>query len=98
MREMAGNAVAPAASRRNFRRGGCMLVSRDGCRAWLPAARDHPGRQREAVFRDLAGAREPDPARMLVADAMLDRLPQWPQPERLADDEAVQGEREDERL
>src|SRR6266550_1278732 len=55
-------------------------------------------RQREAVFRDVAGARVPDPILVLVLDAMLDGLPHRPQPERLPHDEAVQRQREHERL
>src|SRR6266446_3677195 len=55
-------------------------------------------RQREAVFRDVSGARVPDPILVLVLDAMLDGLPHRPKPERLAHDEAVQGQRIDERL
>src|SRR5215470_15688203 len=55
-------------------------------------------RQREAVLRDVSGARVPDPILVLVLDAMLDGLPHRPKPERLADDEAVQGQRVDERL
>ena len=52
----------------------------------------------EAVFGDVAGAREPHAVLALVLDAMPDGLAQRPQPERLADDEAVQREREHERL
>src|SRR6516164_1527532 len=55
-------------------------------------------RQREAVLRDVTGARVPDPILVLVLDAMLDGLPHRPKPKRLADDEAVQGQRIDERL
>src|SRR6201993_2689532 len=55
-------------------------------------------RQREAVFRDVSGTRVPDPILVLVLDAMLDGLPHRPKPERLAHDEAVQGQRIDERL
>src|SRR5258707_12433127 len=54
-------------------------------------------RQREAVFRDVSGARVPDSILVLVLDAMLDGLPHRPKPERLAHDEAVQGQRIDER-
>src|SRR5215813_4827572 len=55
-------------------------------------------RQREAVLRDVSGAGVPDPILVLVLDAMLDGLPHRPKPERLAHDEAVQGQRIDERL
>src|SRR5829696_1677305 len=54
------------------------------CLGLFCAARDGSGRKRDAVFRDLARPREPDPALLLVLGAMLDRLPQRPQPERLA--------------
>src|SRR6266508_5559644 len=55
-------------------------------------------RQREAVLRDVAGARVPDPILVLVLDAMLDGLPHRTKAERLPHDEAVQGQRIDERL
>src|SRR5258708_16175204 len=55
-------------------------------------------RQREAVFRDVSGARVPDSILVLVLGAMLDGLPHRPKPERLAHDEAVQGQRIDQRL
>src|ERR1700730_12897079 len=55
-------------------------------------------RQREAVFRDVSGARVPDPILVLVLDAMLDGLPYRPKAEWLAHDEAVQGQRVDQRL
>src|SRR3989442_1010967 len=55
-------------------------------------------RQRDAVFRDVAGARVPDPILVLVLDAMLDGLPHRPKPERLADDETMQGQCIDERM
>src|SRR5262249_28570822 len=55
-------------------------------------------RQREAVLRDVSGARVPDPILVLVFDAMLDGLPHRPKPERLAHDEAVQGQCIDQRL
>src|SRR6516165_4866834 len=55
-------------------------------------------RQREAVFRDVSGARVPDPILVFVLDAMLDGLPHRPKAERLAHDEPVQGQRVDERL
>src|SRR5499433_4573834 len=55
-------------------------------------------RQREAVLRDVAGARVPDSILVLVLDAMLDSLPHRPKPKRLPHDEAVQGQRIDERL
>src|SRR5215470_14434581 len=55
-------------------------------------------RQREAVLCDVAGARVPDPVVVRVLDAMLDGLPHRPKAERLAHDEAVQGQRIDERL
>src|SRR5262249_53333987 len=62
------------------------------------AARDDALIEREAIFGDLAGAREPDPLGELVLDAVPDGLAQRAQPERLADDEAVQRERKHERL
>src|SRR5260221_11044725 len=55
-------------------------------------------RQREAVFRDVSGARVPDSILVLVLGATLDGLPHRPKPERLAHDEAVQGQRIDQRL
>src|SRR6516164_6891349 len=61
-------------------------------------ARNETLRQREAVFRDVSGARVPDPILVFVFDAMLDGLPHRPKSERLAHDEAVQGQRVDERL
>src|SRR6516225_2872288 len=62
------------------------------------AAGDEALREREAVLRDVAGARDPDPVLALVLDAMLDRLAQRAQSKRLPDDEAVQREGKDERL
>src|SRR3954468_16084006 len=53
-------------------------------------ARNDPRLHGEAVLRDLAGAGEPDPILVLVLGAMLDRLAQRAQAERLADDEPVQ--------
>src|ERR1700704_3816485 len=51
--------------------------------------------QCETMLRDVARAREPYRILALVGGAMLDGLAQRPQPERLADDESVQRERED---
>src|SRR5215813_5819813 len=61
------------------------------------ASRNDPFRHFEAVLGDVARARHPDAVLALV-DAMLDRLAQRPQPERLTDDETVQREREHQRL
>src|SRR5262245_10193524 len=66
--------------------------------AYASTARNEAFRQREAVLRDVSGARVPDPILMLVLDAMLDGLPHRPKAERLPHDEAVQGQRIDERL
>src|SRR5262245_27411925 len=60
--------------------------------------RNEAFRQRQAVLRDVTGARVPDPILVLVLNTMLDGLPHRPKPERLAHDEAVQGQRIDERL
>src|ERR1700761_4347387 len=49
---------------------------------------------REAVLRDVAGACVPHAILALVLGAVADRLAQRTQAERLADDEAVQRERE----
>src|SRR5215813_5841853 len=69
-------------------------MSPPGC----SAAGNEAGRQRHAVFRDLAGAREPDAVLALVPEDVADRRLQRAQPERLTDDEAVQRQAEDERL
>src|SRR5258706_9450702 len=70
---------------------------------WLKYADDSTAwndtfRQRAAVLRDVSGARVPDSILVLVLGAMLDGLPHRPKPERLAHDEAVQGQRIDQRL
>ena len=58
--------------------------------AAISTAGNNALRQRRAIFCDLSRTREPDAVLVLVLDAMLDRLLDRPQPERLADDEAVQ--------
>src|SRR5215207_9342077 len=60
--------------------------------------RNNSGLHRVAVLGDLARAREPDAVLALVLHAVADRLPQRTQSERLADDEPMQRQREDERL
>src|SRR4029079_8199023 len=62
------------------------------------AARNDAFRERETVFGDIAGARVPDPIVVFVFDAVLDGLPQRPQPERLAYDEPVQRQRKHQRV
>src|SRR5215469_11901229 len=59
---------------------------------------DDPWLHIDAVFGDVAGAREPDLVGVLMLDAMLDRLAQRPQPHRLAEDVTMKRDRADERL
>src|SRR5215475_15924296 len=55
-------------------------------------------RHRETVLRDVAGAGVPNAILILVLDAMSNGLSQRTQAERLADDETVQRQRENQRL
>ena len=64
----------------------------------LTIFRNHPGWEREAVCRDVPCPSKPDPLRVLVLDAVFDRLSQRSQAERLADDEAMERQREHKRV
>src|SRR5580704_6325768 len=84
--------AAHGKAQRKARRSVCGIAASP-----LSAPGNEALRQGEAVLRDIAGARVPDAILALVLDAMFDRLAQWPQPERLPDDEAVQRQPEDQR-
>jgi hypothetical protein len=56
------------------------------------AARNDTFLERKTVFRNVSGARVPHPIFPFMFDAVLDGLAQRPQPERLANDETMQGQ------